>query len=268
MAMTVVGLFDDKSDAQSALRELSNAGFMESDTQTIIDNPQSVHGALDKHGVPADDIRAYEHGVRSGDSLVVVYANNDRAATARDIMNRHDAIDIHHATHQTRGAGMKTGMATGGMAATGANSTGSRTVAAGESVSVPVVEEHLTVGKRQIQRGGARIHTHVIEKPVSETVTLREEQVVVERHAVNRPATGADLTNALQEKTIAVTERSEVPVVAKEARVVEEITVGKQATERTETVSDTVRRTDVDVEEINSGDTSVMGTGRTMAGTR
>jgi uncharacterized protein (TIGR02271 family) len=259
MAMTVVGLFDDRSDAQSALRELSAAGFVESDTQSIMDNADSVHGALHGHGVPADDIRAYENGVRSGDSLIVVHTDNNRAATARDIMNRFDAIDIHHATHRARGMSTASATASAPMA-----SAGSRTVAAGETITVPVVEEHLSVGKRQIERGGARIHTHVVEKPVSETVTLRQEEVVVERHAVNRPATGADLTNALQEKTIAVTERSEVPVVAKEARVVEEITVGKQTTERTETVSDTVRRTDVDVEELNSGDSSVMNTGRTM----
>jgi stress response protein YsnF len=52
-----------------------------------------------------------------------------------------------------------------------------------------------------------------------------------------------------------VRETAEVPVVAKEARVVEEVVIGKEATERTETVRDTVRRTDVDVDELNREDT-------------
>ena len=38
-------------------------------------------------------------------------------------------------------------------------------------------------------------------------------------------------------------------MVSKEARVTEEVVVRKQAEERTETVSDTVRRTEVEVED-------------------
>ena len=67
---------------------------------------------------------------------------------------------------------------------------------------------------------------------------------------MDRAATGADM--AFREGTIEVTETSEVPVVAKEARVVEEVVVGKTATDRTETVRDTVRRTDVEVEDLDS----------------
>jgi uncharacterized protein (TIGR02271 family) len=117
-------------------------------------------------------------------------------------------------------------------------------------VTVPVVEEELQVGKRQVQRGGARIHTHITETPVQEQVTLREEHVTVDRHPVNRPASQADLQNALQDRTYEVTETAEEAVVAKQARVVEEVVVGKQATEHTQTVQDTVRRTDVEVENL------------------
>jgi len=94
---------------------------------------------------------------------------------------------------------------------------------------------------------------------VQEQVTLREEHVTVERRPVDRPVTQADMS-AFQQGTIEVTERAEQAVVAKEARVVEEVVVGKEATERTETIQDTVRRTDVDVEELNTNDTTVMNT--------
>ena len=101
-----------------------------------------------------------------------------------------------------------------------------------------------------MQGGGARIHTYVTERPVEQSVTLHEEHVTVDRRPVDRAVTGAD--TAFREGTIEVTETSEVPVIAKEARVVEEVVVGKTATDRTETVRDTVRRTDVDVEKLDT----------------
>ena len=95
-----------------------------------------------------------------------------------------------------------------------------------------------------------RVRSFVTEKPVSEQITLREEHVDVQRTSVDRPASG----DAFREGTIEMRETAEVPVVAKEARVVEEISLGKTATERTETVSDTVRRTDVEVVNVGSND--------------
>jgi uncharacterized protein (TIGR02271 family) len=114
-------------------------------------------------------------------------------------------------------------------------------------VNIPVVEEALQVCTRQVRRGGVRLYTHVTEQPVEETVRLREEHVTVERHPVDRPATTADLT-AFQEGTIELTETAEEAVVSKQARVVEEVVVNTEATERTETVRDTVRRMEVEVE--------------------
>ncbi len=122
----------------------------------------------------------------------------------------------------------------------------------GEAV-IPIVEEELEVGKRQVEAGGARIRTGVVETPVEQSVNLREEHVTVSRHAVNEPVT--DAAAAFKEQNFEVTETDEVPVVAKTARVVEEVVVGKTATERTETVHDTVRRTDVEVEDLTDGTT-------------
>ena len=119
-------------------------------------------------------------------------------------------------------------------------------------VKLPVVEEELRVGKRQVERGGVRVFTRVEEVPVNEQVTLREETVDVHRRPVDRAVTDADIAN-FQEGTFEVRERDEEAVVDKQARVVEEVHIKKEAEERTETISDTVRRTDVDVEEIPGG---------------
>jgi uncharacterized protein (TIGR02271 family) len=119
--------------------------------------------------------------------------------------------------------------------------------------AIPVVEEEMRIGKREVRRGGVRVHSRVEERPVEEQLNLREERAVVERRPADRPASEADLSNAFQESSIEVTERAEIPMVSKEARVVEEVVVGTEVNERTETVRDTVRRTDVEVEQVEVG---------------
>ena len=127
------------------------------------------------------------------------------------------------------------------------------TTAAGKTI--PVIEENLEIGKRKVQTGGAYIKSRIVEKPVEETVNLQEEHVRVERNPVDRPANSTDFDN-FKEGVVEVKEHAEVPVVNKEARVVEEISVNKDVEERTQTVRDTVRKTEVDVENLeNKSDT-------------
>jgi uncharacterized protein (TIGR02271 family) len=126
--------------------------------------------------------------------------------------------------------------------------TGTSEVEPGGEARIPVVEEELRVGKQEVETGGARVTTRVEETPVEEQVGLREERVEVERRPADRPVSEADLA-ALQEGTVEVRERREEPVVEKEARVTGEVGIRKEAEERTERVQDTVRRTDVDVED-------------------
>ncbi|WP_375459636.1 YsnF/AvaK domain-containing protein [uncultured Enterovirga sp.] len=128
----------------------------------------------------------------------------------------------------------------------GAAST--QAVGHGNDETIPVVEERLHVGKREENRGRVRIHSRVVETPVQEQVTLRDERVSVDRRPVDRALTGAD-SALFQDRTVEATEHREVPVVSKEARVVEEIGIRKDVDQRTETMSDTVRRTEVEVED-------------------
>jgi uncharacterized protein (TIGR02271 family) len=132
----------------------------------------------------------------------------------------------------------------------------------GEKV-MPVVQEELQVGKRAVSNGGVRVIQRVTETPVNEMIRLRAERATIERRPADRPASEADFAN-FKEGTIEVRETTEEPVVAKTARVVEEVVVGKEVQERTETVADTVRRTDVEVERMGA-DTTRRGTDTTTA---
>ena len=241
-------------------------------------------GALTSAGVPEEHARYYEEGVRRGGTLVTVSASDADADEVMEIMNRHNPIDIEDRAAEWRQTGFTGAAATRPAAAatsgewrdTGypgapgssgitakpvASATapeGASTAAAARNEklegqkSIPVVEEELRVGKREVDRGGIRVYSRVEEQPVEEKVNLREERVHVERRPVDRPATAGDFNQAFKEGTIEVTERVEQPVVRKEARVVEEVVVGKDATERTETVRDTVKRTDVNVEPVGA----------------
>ena len=117
----------------------------------------------------------------------------------------------------------------------------------GQEETIPVFEEEVRIGKRDVSHGRVRIRSYVVETPVSEDVTLRSESVEVERHPVDRPVTGAD--RMFQDRTIEAEQRSEEAVVQKDVRVTEEIGLRKTVDQRTETVSDTARRTEVEVQD-------------------
>ena len=156
--------------------------------------------------------------------------------------------DRYFGRHESYWMGLGAGQAPAGDAAAyRAGSSDGAAASRDEEVVIPVVEEELQVGKRQVERGGVRINRRVTESPVEETVRLREEQVHVERHPVDRPLSDRDGA-AFRDGFLEVKAVSEEPVVRKAAHVVEEVVVGKEVLERTETVQDTVRRTDVDVE--------------------
>jgi uncharacterized protein (TIGR02271 family) len=137
------------------------------------------------------------------------------------------------------------------MGAQGGAAQGSqqRDLSATESAAIPVVQEDLKVGKREVQRGGVRVFSRVVETPVSESIGLREETVNVERRPVDQPVSTNDAT-AFKEQSIELRETAEEAVVQKSARVVEEVVVGKQVSERQEQISDTVRHTEVEVEQL------------------
>jgi len=245
------------SEAQNVKRELLQQGFAGDDIR-IVSNDQSAAGstgygsqsATHETGVlgsikhffssltdaDENDQDYYSQGVTSGGAMLSATVPDDRVESTRALLERYGASDFER------------GIASGTPRTSAATATAGTANVEG-NVAIPVVEEELQVGKREVRRGGVRVYSHVTERPVEETVNLREEHVHVQRSAVNRPASEADF-QAFKEGTIELTETAEEPVVSKQARVVEEVVVGKDVTERTETVRDSVRRKDVEVEEV------------------
>lgn len=61
-------------------------------------------------------------------------------------------------------------------------------------------------------------------------------------------------TEAFKEMRFELRTQEQIPVISKQSRVIEEVIISKKMTEHTETVSDSVKRTDVRVEELLSDD--------------
>ena len=219
-------------------------------------------GGLVGLGIPEDEIAIYEESVRNGGYLVIADVEDSKVDRFEGILNREGAVDIDERMATRRASGTAPSASAAPPSYTSVTMSSAAPAApkpqapvqntdrdraqAGDKLEV--VEEKLQVGKREVESGGVRVRRFVTEKPVSADIQLREEHVNVERKPVDRPANANDFT----EKTIEVREMSEVPVVAKEARVVEEVTVGKNVETRTEHVTDTVRRTDVEVQQLES----------------
>jgi uncharacterized protein (TIGR02271 family) len=196
-------------------------------------------GALSNLGVPEEEAHYYAEGVKRGGTLVTLHARSDDVADcAAEVMRRHGAVDIDQRAAEWKEQGWSGRWGE-------EPSARSATATQGEQV-LPVANEELVVGKREVGKGGVRVYSRVTETPVEETVALREEHAQIERQAVDRPIGAGD--SAFQEKSVEISETAEEPVVSKRARVTEEVRVGKQATERQQTVRDTVRKTDVEVE--------------------
>jgi uncharacterized protein (TIGR02271 family) len=196
--------------------------------------------------LPDEDRHVYEEGVRRGGYLLTADVDEDEVDEAiRALEAGHSAgVDIDERSAQWKSEGWTPPT----VAAAGAGLAGAAALAAGgrDEVHIPVVEEQLAVGKREVERGGVRVRSYVTEQPVHEQIRLREERVNVERHPVDRPVGD----EAFREQAVEVRASAEEAVVQKTARVVEEVVVGKAVTQRQEQIGDTVRHTEVQVEQL------------------
>jgi uncharacterized protein (TIGR02271 family) len=222
-------------------------------------------GSLTGAGVDEADAKAYADHVERGGTLLTVRASDDQATQVEYILEHGEAPAT---TGLTAPMTATPTTATPVVAAAPVAATTTAAPAAGVDDKLQVIKEDLVVGKREVEQGAVRVTSKLVETPVEEQVRLREERVVVERRPINRPLTGA-AADVFRERRLSATARSEEAVVGKEARVVEEIGLRKEASERVETVHDTVRETKVDVEQVPSsaGTTgSVTGTTGSVTG--
>lgn len=216
-----------------------------------------------------EDRATYEESLNRGEFLLTAIVDDRYADEAVRILEQSDALDLDERSTSTKATGDRSqrdmtgevraeanagdrdggGRSQGQVGSDSAAAVGSAgSVRDQDSMAFPVVEEQVAIGKREVERGGVRVRSYVVETPVEELVTLREQFVEVGRRPVNQRVAPGDVEAAFQDRDVVVTEHAEEPVVAKQAVVKEEVVVTKREAERAETVRDTVRRTEVDVD--------------------
>ncbi len=265
---TIVAMYDTAAHADAAIRDLKAADVpsnaISSHAQGGTSGATTTEPAREPgfwsslFGGESTDSAVYDRSVASGSTVVTVKVPEQHKSRVVEILERHNPIDFDdraasYGTTQTTTitaaapilapvakAPLPKAAASQATAIPAATATGDDTI--------KVMEERLTVGKRAVNRGGARVRSYVVETPVEEQVTLHSETIRVERRPVTdgRLVTDADF----REQSVEMRATSEEAVVGKEARVVEEISLRKEATDRVETVRDTVRQTKVDVEQV------------------
>jgi uncharacterized protein (TIGR02271 family) len=264
-----VRIIDKNSSSSSASSSSSSSGETGEN--------RGFFASLSDMFMPNEDRYAYAEGIDRGGFLVCAQVDDDEAEQAIRILDESNSVDFDARQEEWRGEGWA-GWTGGTMnnqqpapqssaPQQSASLQGSQNqqfqqpqqqqgmAETGRTVSeerIPLVEEELRVGKREVERGGARVRSYVRETPVHEQVTLREEHVSVERRPVDQELGRGELdrnSDLLKDRTIEMTETAEEAVVAKEARVREEIVVRKTAEEHAEQIDDTVRRTEVEVDE-------------------
>jgi stress response protein YsnF len=288
MRQTVVGVFDRYSSAQRAVQVLADSGFgadavhiTDELSDTVDDDAQRTARAADDDTItgkirqffaglfgPDDDndVTQFSETIRRGGAVVKVdVEDDDRVDMARQALERAGATDVDEEsatgdlsdTRRTTWSDAPDAQrSTQTQSWTGASDTSDdmreqvRDAGTGEQ-AIPVVREELQVGKRAEQAGGVRVFTRAVDKPVEESVTLREERAQVERRPVDREVTAEDRSRA-GDATVEVRETVEKPVVQKVARVVEEVVVGKDVQEREERIRETLHNTEVEVESLGT----------------
>ena len=265
MAKTIVGLYDDRATALRVARDLEDAGFGQDHlrmtshedgdaTDYDFDVSEAKPAYFTRYGIPNDEAGFYAEGVRRGGAIVIARTHDSDAERAADIMAGHNPTryEDRHAAYKKEGYA---GYDASQDLYTAKEATAERERFADQKAErMKEIEEHMKIGKREVVRGGVRLHKYVETDVEEETLRLREEHVDVDRRAVNRPATAADLSDAFEEKTIEMIERGEEAVVSKEAVVTGEVSIGKEVNTREETVGGQVRRVRVEVEQIADAD--------------
>ena len=286
---TIVGLFSSMAEAQRVKQQILSSGNIRSEDVKVVANHADDDYSGTEHAGSGigdkvshffkslaggdDDVHNhYATGLNEGGALLTVKADDDEAQGVVVLLRENGARDIENGNVDTdtgyndisagvagttsgladtntgyAGRGTDIGIANRGTAARD-TTTGTADLNATGETSIPIVQEDLVVGKREVDRGGVRVYSHVVEQAVSADVNLRDEVIRVERRPVDRVATAADFNPA--ERSFEVRATGEEAVVGKTARVVEEVLVGKESSQHTEGIRDTVRHTEVDVEEV------------------
>jgi uncharacterized protein (TIGR02271 family) len=142
---------------------------------------------------------------------------------------------------------MATGVVSAAEALAEATTGDTGVAASSERIAVPLAEERLAVGTRQVQVGEVLIDKRVVEEQVMVPVVVRREEIEIIRRAPGEPREEIDDPSVVE--VIRIPLRGEVPEITTRAVVTGEVVVSRTVQADQHLITRTVRSTDVSVEE-------------------
>jgi uncharacterized protein (TIGR02271 family) len=251
----IVAAYDKLGKAKDAMRALEASGFPTSDISILnregLTNAE-VHDAglwrrLFGRNVGENESAVYGRTIDGGGAVLTVRLPESEISRAMKILDVHHPLDLNERssswdmTAPVSSTPASKAVAPPPVVKTAATTTGKEEV-------LRLAEEHLDVGKRQVETGRARIRRFVIEQPVESQVTLHEEHAAMLRRTVSDPRLTKDVD--WTDKTIEITETAEQAVITKSVHVAEEVVVRKEGSDHVETVRDKIRRQQVEIERL------------------
>jgi stress response protein YsnF len=232
MPTSIIGLFEDQDTARKVVNALTEVGCKEDAIETLTKiGVDETAKRLVEAGYEQDKARSYGKAIQKGGVLIVAEVDDDKSDSALSAMRRFEVLTPEALMERTSSERSEQG------------------------ATAQVIEEELEVGKNRVS-SGKRLTTEISEREVQESVTLHEDKVEVERTRADRTLKPEEANKAFKETSVEVSGYTEKPVVSKQAHVVEEVGLSKQSNEREVTVSGTVRRQDVKVEDAETKSSS------------
>jgi stress response protein YsnF len=235
MPTSIIGLFEDQDTGRRVVSALVEIGCKEDAIETLSKTSvDEITNRLVEAGYEQDKARRYGEALQKGGVLIVTEVEDEKSQDALSAMRRFDVLTPEALLERTGSE---------------------KSERSEEGATAQVIEEELEVGKNRAS-SGKRLKTEVTEREVQESVTLHEDKVEVERNRADRTLKPEEADKAFKETSVVVSGYTEKPVVSKQAHVVEEVGLNKQSNEREVTVSGTVRRQDVKVEDVETKSSS------------
>ena len=250
----IVTLFDSAAHAEAAQANLEAAGFSAGDISidgagTLGDGAAlrapGFWGRLFGRDIEEYEASTYANAVANGGAVLTVRTND--VARAMAILNQHAVVDVKEKAVETKVLTERAVDVLPAVSEVDVAVSAPVTTRLEKDDVIRLAEEQIAVGKKLYEEGSTRIRRYTVEKPVEASVSLHEEHVQEYRRAIDEPL---DNDWDWGEATIEMRETAEKPYVTKHARIVGEVGLKKTGVDTEQTVRDSVRSEDVEIEQV------------------
>ncbi|HYH22411.1 MAG TPA: DUF2382 domain-containing protein [Azospirillum sp.] len=218
----VIGVYDDSAKIEPVRKALGKLGCRGEAVAVHQDSGDTE--ALEQLGFEQDEVDELRAELEQGRIVITARVSDDMADRAIEALRDHGALPAEEEAEEEKGRARGT-----------------------ERKTLREVEEEVSIGKRAVTRG-VRVRTNVVEQPVRETVSLRQERVKVEHRDRDEELSPEEAEKALKPEVVEMQETVEEAEVSKAARLIGEVNVSKSVETRRETINETARRTEAEVE--------------------